>query len=146
MADRPDSDAGPPLLTTILLIDPRDDERRYWAHRLTLCSSEYCVLEALDVESGLHLYKTNAVDCVVVEMDLGAASGFSVLVSLVPLASQPEVPVVILTRLTNPYLCDLARLNGAQAALMKDRISGEDLDHAIRKAMAAVGPKKSRNR
>ena len=41
------------------------------------------------------------------------------------------------------YMFPLAKHNGAQACLFKNAISVKDLDIAIRKAVAAVGPQES---
>lgn len=47
-------------------------------------------------------------------------------------------PVPVLTRLTNPYLLDLALKNGAVAALFKGSTSGDILDKTILKALSSV--------
>ena len=39
--------------TTILLIDPNNEDRRYYSERLKISSKGYNVLEASDAESGL---------------------------------------------------------------------------------------------
>ena len=41
------------------------------------------------------------------------------------------------------YMFPLAKHNGAQACLFKNAISVKDLDIAIRKVVAAVGPQES---
>ena len=134
----------PPRVTTILFVDSHDAERQYWVERLKVCSSEYRILETQSIESGLNLYETQSIDCVVLELDLHGSSGFSLLVRLVPRVYKPQVAVVVLTRLTLLPLCELARRNGAEVVLLKHRASGDDLDRAIRKAIAIVGPKKQR--
>jgi DNA-binding NarL/FixJ family response regulator len=67
-------------------------------------------------------------------------SGFQVLLQLVPYARYPEIAVVMLSRLSFPQLAELAIKNGAQAYLVKSRISGDDLDRAIHKALVTVPP------
>ena len=132
---------------TILLIDSNPDERAYWAQRLKLCSSRYHVLEAATAKTGLEIYQqTQTIDGVVLELDLSDSSGFVVLVRLVPRVAKPEVPLVILTRLLSPHLRELALGSGAHAVLFKQRASGDDLDRAIRKAIAMVGRKKCEER
>ena len=124
---------------TILLIDGQVDDRQYWAHRLKISSPDYLVLEADSGATGLAICQSQRVDCVVLELSLPDMSGFEVLVKLVPLAHHPEVPVVVLSSLTFDILDRLAKDNGAQAFLMKSRISGDELNVAIHKAMASVG-------
>ena len=41
------------------------------------------------------------------------------------------------------YMFPLAKHNGAQACLLKNAISVKDLDIAIRKVVAAVGPQRA---
>ncbi len=65
-------------------------------------------------------------------------SGFEVLAKLVPRAYHPEIAVIVLTRLPNPFLLDVAIKNGAQAALQKGVGSGDLLEHSIRKAISTV--------
>lgn len=50
------------------------------------------------------------------------------LAKLVPRTFRPEIAVIILTRLPNPFLLDLAIKNGAQAALQKTVGSGDLLE------------------
>jgi DNA-binding NarL/FixJ family response regulator len=122
----------------ILLIDGNHKDRQYYAHRLKLASPEYEVFEAADGRSGLHLYHTCFIDCVILEINLPDMSGFEVLVNLAPLARSPEVAVIILTQLTSQALLELAIKNGAQAALHKSSTSGDILDKAVMKAISTV--------
>ena len=83
-----------------------------------------------------------------VALELPDQSGLRVLVDLVPLASRPNVAVVMLTNRLQRGLGELARQNGAYACFVKQYMSGEDLDRAIQRAMAFVGnmPKEERDR
>ena len=67
-----------------------------------------------------------------------AMSGFEVLAKLVPRAYHPEIAVIILTRLSNPFLLDIAIKNGAQAALQKTLVSGDLLAPSIIRAISRV--------
>src|SRR5207344_3326511 len=88
--------------TSVLFIDGNDSDRTFFADGLKSCSSDYLILEATDGESGLDLYRrSQRIDCVVLELDLPDRSGFEVLVTLVPIASRPNVAVIVLTRLTH---------------------------------------------
>ena len=125
--------------TRVLIIDGKDTDRQYYANRLRKYSPDYLVIEANDAETGLALYGSRAIDCVLLELDLPDRSGFEVLVDLVPLVKRPEVAVIVLTSLTQPGLHELAKKNGAWACLVKGYTSEEVLDQHIRKAIAFVG-------
>ena len=64
------------------------------------------------------------------------------LITLVPVAGSPKIAVIVLTRQVYHPMGDVAFKNGAQAYLVKARSTGHDLDEAIRKAIAIVGPTK----
>ena len=124
--------------TSILFIDGHDQDRWYYAHRLKLTSPDYVILEAATGQAGLDLCSSHSIDCVILEIDLPDMSGFEVLAKLVPFADHPELPVIMLTRLSNPDLLDLARQNGAQAGMRKLATSGDILAQIILKVIATV--------
>ena len=132
------------LTINVLFIDPNEEERQQWADRLARCSAEYAVLQAADGLSGLKVVRSEPIDCVVAELDLPDRNGLSVLMDLVDYAYNPQIAVVVLTTFPLEALCKLAIQNGAQAFMRKDQISVEDLDSAIRRAIAVVGPHKDR--
>jgi len=84
----------------------------------------------------------------VLELSLPNQSGLQTLVDLVPIASRPQVAVVVLTLMTYPGVWELAKQNGAYTCLAKKFTSGEDLDRAIQRAVSLVGllPKEDRYR
>ena len=126
----------------VLFIDPEDEERQKWVDRLKRCSAEYVVLQAADGQSGLKLVRSESVDCVVAELDLPDRNGLSVLINLVGSVYKPQIAVVVLTTFPLAALRQLVIQNGAQSCMQKDLISVEDLDLAIRRAIAVVGPNK----
>ena len=63
-----------------------------------MSSPDYVVLEAETGKAGLSLCRSQRVDCVLVELTLPDMSGFEVLIHLVPRARQPEIAVIVLTR------------------------------------------------
>ena len=134
--------------TSVLLIDGSKDQRAYWVDQLRRCSSDYEILEAVDGQSGLNLYRSRRIDCVVLELSLPDQSGFQTLINLVPIVSKPRVAVVVLTLMTHRGIWELAKQNGAYACLAKKFTSGEDLDKTIQRAVAFVGrmPKEERYR
>src|SRR5262245_45617112 len=126
--------------TTILLIDHDDKDRTYYAARLKISLPDSIVLEAKDSRSGLELYWSRRVDCIVTEIPLPDGSGFRLLTDLVPHASEPPpVAVIMLTRLSIHGLAQLAKTNGAQACFVKRFTTGDELADAIQAAIAKVG-------
>jgi DNA-binding NarL/FixJ family response regulator len=123
---------------SVLLIDGDDKDRQYYAQRLHECSSNYDVVQAATGRTGLNQCARQPIDCVVVEIDLPDMSGFEVLAQLVRSASQPEMPVVVFTRLPNPYLLELALKNGARGALRKRTPSAALLETSILGAISSV--------
>ena len=124
--------------TTVLLIDDDPHYRVYYAQRLHASSPNYDVVEAATGRSALDICARQPINCVVLEIDLPDMSGFEVLAKLVPRAYHPEIAVIILTRLPNPFLLDIAIKNGAQAALQKTFGSGDLLAPSILKAISRV--------
>jgi DNA-binding NarL/FixJ family response regulator len=140
---------NPELPTTaILFIDQSKSQRTYWIDQLKACSADYEILEAADGQSGLDLYLSRRIDCVVLELELPDQSGFQTLLRLVPVVSRPRIAVIILTTIPHQSLWELARDNGAYACFYKPHTTGEDLDRAIQRAVSLIGqmPKEDRHR
>lgn len=143
------SQTNPAISTTVvLLIDESKNQRTYWAEQLKSCSADYEILEASDGESGLDLFRSRRIDCVVLELSLPDESGFKTLIELVPIASRPQIAVVVLTHMTQHSLLELAKDHGAYTCLVKKFTSGDHLDKSIQRAIAFVGqmPKEDRHR
>jgi len=134
--------------TAVLLIDSSKKQRTYWAEHLRRCSPDYQIFEAADGQSGLILYRSRRIDCVVLELSLPDQSGFQTLADLVRNARRPRVAVIALTLLTHRGVWELAKQNGAYACMAKQFTSAEDLDRAIQRAVTFVGqmPKEDLNR
>ena len=133
--------ASPKLSSTslnILIIDDNEQERKYWSDSLKNQASTYSIVEASDPQSGVGVCREQRIDCVVLDLDMPESSGFEFLVNMKLDRKRPPIPVVILSRLTHPYLFEIAMRNGAQACLAKQRTSPQELDDAIQKAMAHV--------
>jgi DNA-binding NarL/FixJ family response regulator len=99
----------------LLLIDSSDKDRKYYAVRLKSSISNCVVLQAKDGQSGLDLYRSRHVDCLITEFDLPDMSGFELLLEVVSHVRRPPVAVVMLTHTSKPTPPDLAKINGAQA-------------------------------
>ena len=125
--------------TTILLIDPNNEDRRYYSERLKISSKGYNVLEASDAESGLAICRAERIDCVVTELHLPDMSGFQVLIRLNPIVHRSlHTPVIALSHFILPSIIEAAKKLGAQSYLIKSHASCDDLDRAIQKAIARV--------
>jgi CheY-like chemotaxis protein len=134
--------------TSVLLIDGFAADRIYFSDQLKRCSFDYQILEATDGNSGLDLYRSRRIDCVVLELALPDRSGFEVLENLVSIVGRPQVAVIALTHLLHHGVWELAKQKGAHACLLKKFTSGEDLDRSIQQAIVRVGqlPKEGRFR
>ncbi|OAI45789.1 hypothetical protein AYO43_07555 [Nitrospira sp. SCGC AG-212-E16] len=127
-----------PLSTSVLLIDGFATDRVYFADQLKRCSFNYQVIEATDGHSGLDLYRSRRVDCVVLELALPDRSGFEVLENLVSIVRRPHVAVIALTHLIHHGVRELAKQKGAYTCLVKKFTSGEELDRAIQQAVSSA--------
>ena len=134
--------------TSVLLIDGTETDRTHYADQLKRRSPDYEILEATDGAQGLTLYRSRRIDCIVLALELPDQPGLKVLVEFVPIASRPTVAVVMLTNRLQRGLREIARQNGAYACFVKQYMSGDDLDKAIRRAIAFVEmmPKEERPR
>ena len=126
--------------TTVVLIDPNSEDREYFSERLKISSKEYTVLEADNAEKGLALCRTERIDCVVTELHLPDMSGFQVLIRLNPIVHRSlHTPVIALSHFILPSIIEAAKQLGAHSYLIKSQASGDELNHAIQKAIARVG-------
>jgi CheY-like chemotaxis protein len=137
-----------PATTSVLFVDANDADRTYFIEGLKLCSPDYVIFEATSAGSGLALYRSQQIDCVVLELDLPGRAGFEVLLNLIPLPHRPQLAVIALTRLAHREVWEIVQKNGASGYLFKPHASPKDLHHAIQRAIAQVGilPKGDRDR
>ena len=129
---------------TILVIDDNEEDLKYWSDSLRRSSANYTVLESSSAAAALDVCRTRPVDCIVLDLDM-PESGFHVLLELVPDRRRPQVAVIVLTHLPHPNLFDMAKHNGAQACLLKQSTTVQDLEHSIQEALAAVRAMRSPN-
>src|ERR1051326_7896160 len=95
--------------TSLLLIDGSKNNRTYWADQLKRCSSNFQIVEASDGQSGLALFRSQRIDCVVMDLALPDKPGFEVLAALVPIPTKPTIPVLVLTLLEHQTVWELAK-------------------------------------
>jgi len=120
---------------SILLIDGHHEDLWYYSHRLRLASPNSVILQAATGQAGLDLCTSHSIDCVIMEIELPDMSGFEALAKFASNAEYPQIPVIMLTRLSNPDLLDLARKNGAHAGLRKLATSDDVLNQTILKLL-----------
>lgn len=125
---------------TVLFIDDDSKNREYWLSEVKRLSPNYTFLEAGEGELGLRICRDHKVDCIVLDLDLLDMSGFEVLLTLKADPTRKCIPVIVLTRLARPPIHELAKDNGAQECLVKNRTSWLALDNAIKTAMNCVEP------
>ena len=123
---------------TILLIEDHDIVRRYYAERLRQLLSDSVIIEATTGKTGLDFFQWQTIDCVILDLSLPDMSGFEVLAKLIPVANEPNVPVVVLTAIDNGPLLQAAESKGAFLALQKDLTSADELVTHICRAMSAM--------
>ena len=130
------------MAATILVIDDNEEDLKYWSDSLRRSPAGYTVLESSSAAAGLDLCRAQAVDCVVLDLDM-PESGFHVLLELIPDRQRPNVAVIVLTHLPHPNLFDMAKHNGAQACLLKQSTTVEELANTVEQALAAVRANRS---
>ncbi|BCA56011.1 hypothetical protein W02_31510 [Nitrospira sp. KM1] len=130
----------PEGLLSVLFVDSDDEARQYFADRLKLSSPHYHIVQAISGQRGKEIYRAVPLDCVILELDLADMSGFELLIHLVPIARHPQIPVIVLTRVLNLDLIDLAIENGAFAGLRKSATTGDMLDVMVRRGVATIVP------
>jgi prepilin-type processing-associated H-X9-DG protein len=133
-----------PQRAHVLFIDGHDNERRFYARRLSDCSPQHTIVEAEDGRSGLDIVRSSRIDCVVLDLDLTDICPFEVLSNLVPPAQKSEVAVIVLTNQRDPMLLARARREGAASCLVKSVTSGYLLSRVILKAVHVMGARETR--
>jgi CheY-like chemotaxis protein len=123
--------------TRVLVIDDNEQDLKFWSLALKKSALYNSIFESRSVESGLEVCRENAVDCVLLDLDM-PISGFHALFELVPDRNRPQIAVIILTRLNHPNLFEMAKHNGAQACLIKQATSPTSLHVTIQQAIDAV--------
>jgi CheY-like chemotaxis protein len=129
--------AGFPSIS-VLIIDPNEDDRGYYAMGLRSSSTDYLVFEAGSGRSGLDLYRIHRIDCVVLDLFLPDMDALEVLATIVPTAQRPTVAVLGLTRWSSRALTEIALQKGVQTCLIKSETSSDTLERGIQDAMSAV--------
>ncbi len=121
---------------TLLVIDENKEDRAEVKRRLAEISSSYLVHEAPDGKAGLDLCRTLRPDCVLFELQMARATGIEVLNDLLAQMDEVPVPVIVWTALQWAPLESAVRQLGTDGYFLKGRTTPQDLDQAIREAIA----------
>ncbi|HKY71999.1 MAG TPA: response regulator [Nitrospira sp.] len=116
---------------SILLIDGSDRDRRHYADVLKAVLSDAVFFEAENGQAGLALFRSRAVDAVILELTLPDMSGFEVLKQLAAPNRRVNKPIIVLTRLSYATILDVAKENGANATLIKKSTSDQMLRDTV---------------
>lgn len=119
----------------VLIIDDSETDRYLFRRYLERAKTAYEVHEADNGQTGLALTEHLRPDCVLLDLRLGAESGYEVLSNLVGLERPPKIPVIILTGLAWEALEQGARCLGASGFLVKSKTDSVTLDSAIRQVI-----------
>ncbi|BCA55971.1 hypothetical protein W02_31110 [Nitrospira sp. KM1] len=122
------------------MIDGHHEDRSYFVERLGLSLPDYRILQAAAGEHARQTLQTESIDCVVLELELPDMSGFQILLECVPVSSEPSLPIIVLTRVPNRDIWDLARKHGAYACLWKWHTTGDLLTMTILRGIAQIPP------
>ncbi|BCA53040.1 hypothetical protein W02_01800 [Nitrospira sp. KM1] len=122
----------------VLYIDGHKEDRWYYAERLQRVFPDYRILQAETLEGGRQILKREGIDCLVLELDLPDMSGFHMLTDCLPSEGSPARPVIVLTRVQNRDLWELAKTNGAYACLWKSNTSGDLLANYVERGLAQI--------
>lgn len=130
----------------VLIIDDSDTDRYLFRRYLERAETPYEVHEADNGQAGLALTEHVQPDCVLLDLRLGAESGYEVLSNLVGLERPPKIPVIILTGLAWEALEQGARCLGASGFLIKSKTDSATLDSAIRQVIRQSDDPTARSR
>ena len=119
---------------SILLIDGSGPDRRHYCHILKAVSPNSHIFQASSGADGLKLYRSQAIDCVILELDLPDVSGPALLKQLALLS---RIPLVVLTRLSYPSVGEYAKQNGATATFVKKMTSDKVFQDTVLSALVS---------
>ena len=121
---------------SILLIDSSARDRRHYSHILKAVSPHSRFFEAGNGADGLKLYRSQSIDCVILELVLPDVHGTDLLKQLANPARVPRVPLIVLTRLSYPTIGKFTKQNGATATFVKKLTSDKVLQEAVLAALS----------
>jgi len=127
---------------SILLIDGSARDRRHYSHILKAVSPHSLIFEAGNGADGLKLYRSQSIDCVILELVLPDVHGTDLFKQLALQAHLPRIPLIVLTRLSYPTIGKFTKQNGATATFVKKLTSDKVLQEAVLAALS-VGSARS---
>ncbi len=123
---------------SILIVDDSEDDREFFARLLRAEPGvHWSILEAETAEQGVSVYCANQVDCVLLDYSLPGHNGMEFFRQLAERGV--HAAVVMLTGQGDVSVSVEAMKRGAHDFLVKDKIDGATLRHAISNAMEKAG-------
>lgn len=118
----------------ILVIDDDEVDRMNVRFLLEKEGMKVVVHEASDCSSGVELFQTNEIDCVLIDYKLPGMTGVEVLEKLREV-DQKNVPMILLTGMGGEYLVAEVMKKGASDYLSKNGLEGKQLAQSIQNAV-----------
>jgi DNA-binding NarL/FixJ family response regulator len=122
---------------SILLIDDSAKDRQRYSTTLKALLPDSIIFEAESGQTGLGLFRSVSIHCVILELGLPDQSSIEVLKQLT-LAKPSKVPIIVLTRLSYPTILEIAIQMGAAAVLVKSQTSDQTLQDVVLMALSRI--------
>jgi len=125
---------------TILVIEPRQQERLDCVSRLKTSFPDSVILEAQSGLTGLVRYRSQRIDCIVLQLQLPDLP--QVIADLVSDARRPGISVIVPSPQPGLFISQLLLSDGSQAFFARVNFAGDDFERAINKALDSLGQSK----
>ncbi len=123
----------------ILVVDDSPEDRELYQRLLKSdVNREYALLEADSGQHGLDLCRSEKPDCVLLDYNLPDLDGLEFLDALAPKHGKSSTAVVMLTGQGSENVAVEAMKRGAQDYILKQRVTSEALQRAVRHAVDRV--------
>ena len=123
----------------ILIVDDSPEDRELYRRRIVeSCERKYVFRETESGEEGLQLCRVDRPHCILLDYSLPDLDGLEFLARLRAEQGETAFPVVMLTGQGNETVAVRAMKAGAQDYLVKGRVTGDSLCHAVQTAMEKV--------
>ncbi len=127
------------ILTVVAKVD-RDRYVQYLQSNVVNRARSYCFIEAETIEEGLNLCRSQSPDMVLLDLNLPDELGF--LAAIADNTEDVNLPVIVLTELSNEWMAARAMKLGAVDYLIKEDITGISLSACVHQ----VGDRLARTR
>lgn len=124
-------------MTKILVID--DDPLLSKVYKTVLEKEGFSVQVENDSLIGFDKISHELPDLVVMDIMMPKLNGFDLLDKMHLDATLKKIPVISVTNLTNPSVCEQAKAKGAAMCLQKDELVMKDLVNQVKQVLGANG-------